>query len=331
MRSLHLRLPIATTVAAAGLLASGPSTAALFVGDLFYTTYSGSPNVFKVAYSYDDVAHSFGLAAPTSVASVGGADGIIFGTNGNLLVGGQGTGNVYEVNPTSGATVATQATGAPSYHLTLDPSGTKVYTSDFGGALKTLGTPIGSGVTTTGITGSEGGVTQIAFGTGGAVFYVNGAPNGGGNVGTINLGTGATSRLNSSVLPAHGIVYDPFSDVMTLFGAGHTGRFSAADGSGLKTSVAAFSCDFDQGAVDGKGHALVAGCGGITLIDYSVSGDITAPDYFSFIGGFGAIDDLAPLVGAGSAPPPTGTPEPGSLALAGLALAGLVGSRRRRH
>lgn len=332
-RESRLHCAIATTVAALGLMAPGPSAAEVFVGDLFYTTFAGGPNVFRVAYSYDDVSHAFGLAAPTNIAALPGADGIVFGTNGNLLIGGADSGNVYEINPTTGAIVASQATGTPAYHLALDPSGAKVYTSNFnGGQLNAVGVPIGSGVTSTAIAGAETGVTQVAFGTGGTVFYVQGSPNGFGNVGTIDLGTGVTSRLYSVVEAAHGIVYDPFSDLMTLFGAGRTGTFDAADGSGLRTSAFDFTCDFDQGAVDGKGHALVAGCNGITLIDYSQSGDITNPDFFTTIGGFFNIDDVAPLAGVGAPPPPppAGVPEPGTIALAGLAGLLLASQRRRR-
>ena len=118
----------------------------------------------------------------------------------------------------------------PVSYTHLDVYKRQVYTSDFGGALKKLSLPIGSGVVTTPITGDETGVTQVAFGTGGAVFYVQGSPNGFGNLGTIDLGTGATSRLYSAVQPAHGLIYDPFTGLMTMFGRGETGTMSAVNG-----------------------------------------------------------------------------------------------------
>ena len=85
--------------------------------------------------------------------------------------------------------------------------------------------------------------------------------------------------------------------------------------------------DFDQGAVDGFGHALVAGSNSITFIDYHLSGDITHPDFTTSIGGFGAIDDVAPLTGPGSNP----TPEPGTLLLLAAGIAGLAAARRKLH
>ncbi len=160
---------------------------------------------------------------------------------------------------------------------------------------------------------------------------MNGTPNGYGNVGLVNLATGMSTRLYSHVQAAHGLIFDPFTELITLFGAGNTGTLNASDGSGLKTSGNIFKVDdFDQGAVDGKGHALIAGGNSITFVDYSLSRDITRPDFTTSIGGFINIDDLAPLIGAGSNPIPPAIPEPGTLALLGLGFVGLHWSKRRK-
>ena len=66
--------------------------------------------------------------------------------------------------------------------------------------------------------------------------------------------------------------------------------------------------DFDQGSTDGFGHAFIAGSGALTFIDYSISHDITHPDKIIITGGYGNIDDIAPLDGPGSQT----TPEPAS-------------------
>lgn len=329
----------AMVVAIGAAVTAVPTAATEFTGTLYYTKYTGGANVWKVDYFYDNVSHAFSLTGNTHLASTPGADGIIFAPNGNLLIGGQcaDSGSVYEVKPSDGSIVGAMPTGACAYHLTLDPGGGTVYTSDFGGSLKKVAIPIGSGVVTTPIVGAETGITQVAFGTGGATFYVQGFPNGGGNLGTIDLSSGATTRLYAGVEPAHGLLYDPFTSLITMFGHGHTGTMSASDGSGLKTSDTSFACDFDQGAVTGTGIALVAGCDGITLIDYTGSGDITSPDHFAFIGHstgrseFLFIDDVAPLVGAGSECQirRCDVPEPAPLALVAVGLIGAALARRR--
>ncbi len=281
-------------------------------GDLYFTRYQGGggPRVAKVPFNYDGTTATLGAEVP--IVQNTGADGIIFSPNGNLLIGGQSP--VVHEYKTDGTFVATgNATRLPAaYHLALDPSGTKVWTSPFGGALADL--PLSPNVGDSGaphaITGQnlfnndDDGVTGIAFAPNGKVFYVNGQPNGGGHVGEIDLTTFETDRFASSVESAHGIVYDSFTKLMTLFGAGKVGTFdptSATPGATLKQTANDLTADFDQGAVDGKGHALIAGNNSITFIDYSATGDITsAANYVKVFDGFWFIDDVAPLSGLGS-------------------------------
>ena len=306
-----------------------------FKGTLYYTYYTGGQNVWSVGFNYDQTLHIATLGVPHNIASTSGADGIIFAPNGNLLVAGQGTPQVHEIT-TGGAPVTDFSTCqigvgcSQTYHLALSPNGQLVYTSNFMGPLVTIN--LGTNTATiNSISGSpNSGLTQIAFAPNGNVFYVDGNPNGGGQVGLLNLGTDTASPLfgGNGITPAHGLIYDPYTGLMTMFGAGYTGTFDQSGTAGSLKISGQLNYDFDQGAVDGQGHALVAGNGQITFIDYSGSHDITNPNYVQYFGGFVGIDDVAPLVGPGSQ---QGTaPEPSSLVLFGSGILGAAGALRRK-
>jgi hypothetical protein len=167
-------------------------------------------------------------------------------------------------------------------------------------------------------------------------MYTNGVPNSNGSIGIFNFGTPndtTTELIPANQVPAaHGMIYDPFTGLMTMFGGGQVATIdpTQANNALITASLRQFDVpnigDFDQGAVDGHGHAFIAGSGAITFIDYSISHDITNPDRVVITGGFGDIDDIAPLVGPGSNPHPT--PEPGTLLLVALAIGGLAAARR---
>ncbi len=288
---------IALAIGISWFLAAGVVQAApVFKGTLYYTTYLLSPNVWSVTYSYDQGTQALTLGVPTVVASLPdyGADGILFAPNGDLLVGGQETGKVYDVVVGSGAftSVSPGTTGQSqnSYHLALDPLRTKFYTSNFSGPLDVVPLPFGTQGTTHAISGDEDGVTQVAFAPAtGKVFYVNGPPDCCGNVGTINLSTGLTTQIFNALSQAHGIFYDAFTGLMTLTGGTGTATFDQ-NGGNLKVSGTLNGGGFDQGSLDGFGHAFVGGDGGLTFIDYSGSHDITNPDKV-IINAIAGIDD----------------------------------------
>jgi hypothetical protein len=331
------------------ILAAGSVHADIFNGTLYYTHFTGAgPNVLKTTFTYNDSTQSLTFGPQQGIATVNGADGIMFVPNGNLVVTSNSANNVYRIDATNGNLLQTvHDTNPVDFHMALDPSGTKFYSSDrytqTNGPLDTFainsnGTfnnAVGHAITFP--SGAASNVTQLAFAPNGKILYTDGSPNAFGSIGLFNLAAYQTTQLIAvnTVKAAHGVIYDPFTKLWTMFGGGSVATMDPNAGSNaaitasLKQRATGVS-DFDQGAVDGFGHALIAGAGGITFIDYSKTGDITNPaDFVKFVPGFGNIDDVAPLVGLGAPP----VPEPSSFAIVTLASA-IFGAgaylRRRR-
>jgi hypothetical protein len=315
-------------------------------GTIYFTTYNpvnsngyiqgsanggfdGGPNgrnVHKVNFNYNGT--TFTLGTPTPISLTNGADGIIFAPNGNLLVGGQNSGLVHQVNPVTG-TYTSQTTGqGGAFHLTLDPSGTKVWSAGLPGVLSdTPLAPFAPGTAHL-LNGNDTTITHVAFDGAGNAYYINDTGNGAdgnGNLGTINLGTFTTTRVHSLLDGAHGMAYDPFSGDLMVFG--HD-RILQVDVPSL-TVVANLQfpglSTFDQGTVDGKGHLFVASnAGPLLFMDYSSDGVISLSHYSAtpFLANY--LDDIAPLAGLGSQP----VPLPGVLAAFPI-LAGITALTRR--
>jgi hypothetical protein len=329
-------------------LSAGTLHAEIFTGTLYYTNFAGGNNVDKVTFNYDSSTHSLSVGSAQVVANVNGADGIMFAPNGNLIVTSNTTNSVYRIDATNGnvlQTVNTGTPGFPDFHMALDPNGTQFYSSDrydrVSGPLDTF--KINSNgsfdnATTTSIAGGDSNVTQLAFAPNGKILYTDGTPNSNGSVGLFTFGAGAdtTDQLfgANQITAAHGVVYDPYTGLWTMFGGGAVATLDPNAGSdaaiiGSLKQEHGINGDFDQGSVDGFGHALIAGNGQITFIDYSQTHDITSPlDTVIKVSGFDNIDDVAPLVGLGA---PSNTPEPSSFILFGMAVTGLGAARWRKR
>jgi hypothetical protein len=344
--------PGACAAALAGLLLVGSTAHAdTFQGTLYYTRFSGTPNVTSLAFSYNDASHALTYGTQNNLASLNGADGIMFAPNGDLLVTSNSVGNVYRLNASNGNLLQTVSTGGPpDFHMALDPTGTKFYSSDRytrgTGPLDTFAIDANGTIhnaTTTAITGGDTNVTQLAFAPNGKILYTDGTPNRLGSIGLFNFGSpDTTTQLipANQVNAAHGVVYDPFTGLWTMFGGGSVATLdpNGATNADIIASLKqrnGINADFDQGSVDGFGHALIAGNGQITFIDYSQTHDITSAANTIIIrsvdgagNGFGALDDVAPLVGLGSQ---TSTPEPASVVLLATGGLGLLAVRLRRR
>ncbi len=329
----------AATIASAGADTVIPSTAASAAGTLYFTTYL-PPTIDEVGFSYrQGVLH---LSTPQQIARPPGADGVLFDTTGRLIVGGQDTGKVFVVDPSTGGVVGIPAGIPGSFHLALSPDGHILYTAGEPGALAAIPLdPVQAGRPVP-LHGANTSVTQLAFGPGGQVVYTSSAPNGRGDIGLVNLATGATQQLFHDVAAAHGIVYDPWSRSYLVCGGDELIQLPASDPRRVVSELVEPGDQFDQAAVTGHGQVLVASnTGTLVFDDYSTTGRVgnlanrVIQEHLAH-----NLDDVAPLIGPGARPVATSARTRrlaggGALVAAILLAGGLAASwerqRRRRR
>ena len=325
-----------------GMGGAGQAGADPVTGELFFTIFSGTPNVQRVTVSYDG-ATTFTLGTPTPVGTTFGADGITGNPKNSdlLIVGGQGA----QVNTISKSTGVATLTPSPVsvFHLAV-PTTDTVLVSGIPGSLARhpilAGGVIGAG-TTISLTGDDTALTSI-IPTPSGFFYTASGPGGSGTYGTITFNTGVdtatsavTNRLygpggdvsGSFLAAAHGGIYDPFTGDVIIMGANTISQLSLAGA--ILSELMVPGQTFDQGAADGAGHLFVASNGGsLEFVDYAASGLVGATSNFKanrFLAN--SLDDIAPLVGPGGT---TQLPVPGTLLLLSVALVGLGFRRRKR-
>lgn len=339
----------ASWVCAAGMMiaASGTSwgAASPVSGTLFYTTdFAGgtAATVDKVAFTYTPGTTSITLTPSlvTTLVSGQNADGIIFDSGGNLLVGSaginipllglSGTNEIIKFSQT-GTQLGTATVPSGPFHLTLSPDNSTVFSGgslgsnlagDNSGPLVSMLANLSGAATTVPLTGATTTLTQIAFSPtlpSTTAFYTSSPATGSGTYGTVNLSTGVTTQLGTSD-NAHGIFYDSFSKTIIMVGGAQIQELNATTGASLgflSVPNSTGSTVLDQGSSDGLGQLFVGdNNGNLAVVDLTgTSGSLNGATVFEqFLQT--NLDDLAPLDSFGPpvttasppSPPPTSPP-----------------------
>jgi hypothetical protein len=351
----------ATAVLVCGLTATNVHADSITT-NLFYTTSAGPPNnVSKavVTLSQDcvfDCPTRLTIGSITPLASLDGADGIIFAPDGNLLIGGQSVGFGGGTNPARVHEITANGflvgdgilpSGNGAYHLTIGPASDNTFrlalrllcnspTGDCGphySRFLPLPSPLtgqaADSVNVSGPPGADLRLTGLAFDPVNNTWYYGATPQGSnaGDFGTITFGEGAGEVKLPFVdvcalggCPAYNLLYDPSSNDIIMDGGSTVAQFDPLTNT-IVSSITVPGEQFDGAAVDGNGHLFVASnTGNLLGVDYSSDAD-------HLINGPGAGHVVAPLAAdlSGVALPPTvvAAPEPTSIALLGMGLLAL--------
>lgn len=283
---------------------AAPVSAQTITRRLTYTRFFGSPNVKEAVVTYDAAAGTTSIATPTAITHTPGADGVMFVPDGDLIVGGQGDA-LYKVDYPSPSFTSATVGGTFAYHVMLDPSGTKVWSSgNYGYLASTPLYPFADG-TFQPLNGDDQLITHVIF-TPHGNFYTSSLPTGNGNFGRIDMNTFTTTRLFTDVRWAHGACYDCYTGDVLVFANDRIAQFDPATQtvvSQLDLTPLGLLINLDQGTSDGEGHLYVASNTGYLLfVDMSISRDVGNPDFVDapFLDTF--VDDIAPECGLGARP-----------------------------
>jgi hypothetical protein len=326
---------------------AGLAQASVINGTLYYTTFSGGTNIHSVDYNYDNGIPSLTLSNTVGITSTAGADGLLFAPDGNLIIAGQNFNQLHEITA-GGTAVNTVGAGTGSYHMALSSNASNAILYNLwngpgsGGSTSISAATLSAGglstngvaytVGCTALAGCNTDVRSLAYDPNNNTWYYGTAGDGAsGTFGTVifddTLHTATLTELVSGVY-AHGLTFDSFTNDIILSSANIIQQYVPGTGIVSTYTGTTGGDQFDQTAVDGKGHLFAASNGGyLAFVDYSASGFIGDIGNYSseqFLAS--SLDDIAPLSGIGS----NTVPEPSTVFLLGGGLTSLAFRFRRQ-
>lgn len=278
--------------------------------EIFYYTNFGGSNSQPGSIQRVDVT------ANTNTQVVGGLitpDSLIFSSPTTIVFSQVNTGSVNQVNTDgSGNTMIANGFNFPE-DMAVDPGGQSVVVSDSRND-RVIRINLTTHLVTTLATFTSP-VRGIAYDASGRLFVNEDSSQTIGSILQLDPITGTV--LGSLTLPhaGDGLTFDPVSGELWSASINNSGVMGIADN---LSSAAAFHCSiidsticgqYDGLEADGNGNVLLANVNGY-IDQYNI-----ATGVFSFVVNASGIDDLAPIIGLGSPPPPSSTPEPASALL----------------
>ena len=327
---------------------NGVAQSGTLQGTLYYTRFvtqdypsgnyggTGDPVNVKSVPFYVHHGH-LRLGQTQAIAQVPAADGVAVLPSGNLLVGGQftgdvpgstadnfvpgGTANVYDVNPQSGQYRSIPAGTPSAFMIGISPNDNLAYLGTFGnrsqGKIGVVGLqptvhPVGT-ITVNGgpgVAAPDPNVDAIAFANGQA-YYTSSLPDAPGDFGTINLQTGQETQLLTNVPAAHGMVFDPYSGMLVLTGMNEIAQINPQNPTQIASSTTValtgpnpYFNVFDLPWADGQGQLFAAANNGqLVFLNYAKSGLVGSASTVQTVTVDTYLDDVVGVLGPSTTPP----------------------------
>jgi len=297
---------------------------------LFYTVFSGQPNVFRTNVHVDDANNVITADPGVYLASSNGADGIVSSPESNdiLFVGGQdqsnnnvdGWVNVVNIsgnpgNQNSPFTETATANNLGSYHLTVVKESLVgvpyLFDVDIANwrmsriSINAAGT-LNNDAIEVSLLGASQRITTLIVTPNGFYYTYDSTPYNGyaGEFGSVQFqdATGTSALLtviNTNLGCYHSGYFDPFSNSLLTWGDNKICQYSFTTDSWSSTTVSGAS-EFDQGTPDGLGHLFIADNAGVLwYMRYQTTKNVATADKVGQLLSVGYLDDVAPLIGAG--------------------------------